>query len=73
MKIPARKKTSRHFCAELTEGPVNAAGMMLAGSSTDSNIALPGLTRRRTFDVISFATGSLFCIGKGERFLSARN
>jgi hypothetical protein len=31
---------------------------------------LPGLTRRRTFDVISFANCSLFGIGKGERFLS---
>jgi hypothetical protein len=50
---------------------MNASAMMLAASSTESNIVLPGLTRRRTFDVISFATGSLFCIGKGERFLSA--
>jgi len=30
---------------------------------------LPGLTCRRTFDVIRDC--SLFCIGKGERFLSA--
>jgi hypothetical protein len=45
--------------------------MMLTVSSAESNIALPGLTRRGTFDVISFAICSLFCIGKGERFLSA--
>jgi hypothetical protein len=42
--------------------------MMLTASSAESNTVLPGLTRRQTFDVISFANCSLFCIEKGERF-----
>jgi hypothetical protein len=71
MKNPNRIKTSRRFCVEFTEGPIkrrsNDADNFLHGR----NVALPGLTRRRTFDVISFANCSLFCIGKGERFLSA--
>jgi hypothetical protein len=44
------------------------AAIMLPASPLESNVALPGLTCRRTFVVISFANGSLFCIGKGERF-----
>jgi hypothetical protein len=48
---------------------MNAAAMMLAASSRESNIALPDLTRCRTFGVISFANCSLFRIGKVGRFL----
>jgi hypothetical protein len=32
------------------------------------NFALPGLTRCRSFDVMSFANCFLFCIGKDEGF-----
>jgi hypothetical protein len=32
------------------------------------DFALPGLTRRRSFDVMSFANCFLFCIGKHEGF-----
>jgi len=68
MKNPTRKKTSRRFRAEFTERPTECCA-----NETDSflyriNVALPGLTSRRTFDVISFANCSLFCIGKDERF-----
>jgi hypothetical protein len=43
--------------------------MILTTFPVESNVVLPGLTCPRTFVVISFANCSLFCIGKGERFL----
>jgi hypothetical protein len=46
--------------------------MRLTTSAVESKVALPGLTRRRTFDVMSFAHRSLFCIGKGERFVGMK-
>ncbi len=72
MKNPTRKKTSRGFCAEFTERPTECCG-----NETDSflyriNVALPGLTSRRTFDVISFANRSLFCIGKTNAFVGMK-
>jgi hypothetical protein len=47
---------------------VNAAAMMLTTSPVESNVALPGLTCRRTFVVISSADCSLFCIGRANAF-----
>jgi hypothetical protein len=41
---------------------------MLTTSPVESNVALPGLTCRRTFVVISFADCSLFCIGRANAF-----
>ena len=61
MKNPARKKTNRHFRAEFTERPTECCS-----NNPDSllNIALPGLTRCRTFDVISFANVFAFLYRK---------
>jgi hypothetical protein len=70
MKNPTRKKTSRRFRAEFTKRPTECCGNEADSFPYRINIALPGLTSRRTFDVISFANCSLFCIGKGGRFLS---
>ena len=41
---------------------------MLTTTPVESNVALPGLTCRRSFVVISFVNCSVFCIGKAERF-----
>ena len=41
---------------------------MLTTSPVESNVALPGLTCRRSFVVISFANCSLFCIGRANGF-----
>lgn len=41
---------------------------MLTTSPVESNVALPGLTCRRTFVVISFANCSLFRIGQANAF-----
>jgi hypothetical protein len=71
MKNPARKKTNRHFRAEFTECRTESCSNEAASFLYRINVALPGLTRRRTFDVISFANCLLFCIEKRERFLSA--
>jgi hypothetical protein len=46
--------------------------MMLTASLSESNRVLPGLTCRRTFDVISFANRSLFCIGKANAFVGMK-
>jgi hypothetical protein len=70
MKDPARKKTNRHFRAEFTERPTECYSNEADSFLYRINFALPGLTCCRTFDVISFANCLLFCIEKGEGFLS---
>ena len=46
----------------------NEADMLANGI----NFALPGLTRRRSFDVMSFANCFLFCTGKDEGFIEMK-
>jgi hypothetical protein len=41
-----------------------ASGKKADNVASRINFALPGLTRCRTFDVMSFANCSRFCIGK---------
>jgi len=73
MKNPARKKTNRHFRAEFTERPTECCSNEADSFLYRINFALPGLTSRRSFVVISFAHCSLFRIGQANAFAGMKS
>jgi len=72
MKNPTRKRADRHFRAGSTECLTERCSHDADSFLHRINGSFPGLTCRRTFDVISFANRLLFCIGKGERFFGMK-
>jgi hypothetical protein len=69
-KANQKENQSPFSCRVHTRSCRNAAAMMVAASFAESNIALPGLTRCRTFDVMSFGI-IRFSVSKKANALSA--